>query len=227
MLFVQGGITRWKVGVLPDAAGAREGMAGIGDDPAKLWVMGESTVAGLGARDHEHALAGQFAKNLAAHLGRPVHWKVLGRNGVTARQAIDLLLPQMPDEPFDHILLGLGGNDVMKLSSPVKWRQDMRELLGLIRERQPDAVIFISNCPMIILSPVIPEPSKSLLWQLSRMHDANIKELTATMDRVFYFPQPVGVSLEGFFADGIHPSEKGYADWSDAMVNYFAANHKW
>jgi lysophospholipase L1-like esterase len=228
MLFAQGEITRWKVGLLPDAAGEREGIVGLDEDPARLWVMGESTVAGLGARDHTRALAGQFAKNLSEHIARPVHWKVLGKNGVTARRTIDELLPQMPDEQFDYILLGIGGNDVMKLSSPVVWRRDMNDLLTKIRERQPQAVVFISNCPMIILSPVIPEPAKSLLWQLSRMHDENIKEFTEEMDRVIYYPQPVGVKVEGFFADGIHPSEQGYADWAQAMMEYFAARHdKW
>jgi lysophospholipase L1-like esterase len=228
MLFLQGQITRWKVGLLPDAAGEREGIAGSGSDQAKLWVMGESTVAGLGARDHASALAGQFGSNLSNYLERPVSWKVLGKNGVTARQTINELLPQMPHDPFDYILLGIGGNDVMKLSSPVVWRRDMLELLGLLRERQPEAVIFISNCPMIVISPVIPEPSKSLLWQLSRMHDENIKEFTSDMDRVVYYPQPVGVKLEGFFADGIHPSEQGYADWARAMMEYFATRRdKW
>ena len=227
LLYAQGQITRWKVGLLPNAAGKRSGRAGDGDDPAKLFVIGESTVAGLGAREHKYALAGQFAQFLSDHLKRPVDWKVLGKNGVTARRTIDELIPRMRDEPFDYILLGLGGNDVMKLSSPRKWRADMLELLGILRERHPGAVIFITNCPMIIASPIMPQPIKFLLWELSKMHDENIREFVKDLDRVFYFPQPVDVKFEGFFADGIHPSEKGYADWSAAMMKYFAANCKW
>ncbi len=227
LLFLQGAITRWKVGVLPDAAGPRTGIAGEGGDPARLFVIGESTVAGLGARTHDLALAGQFAGNLSKHIGRPVEWDVLGKNGVTARRVIEELIPQMPDKSFDYILLGIGGNDVMKLSSPVKWRNDMTELIGIMRERHPDAVIFISNCPMIIYANAVPPPSKQLLWELSQMHNANIKEFTRDMDRVFYYPQPVEVRLDGFFADGIHPSEQGYADWAAAMMRYFTANHKW
>lgn len=226
LLWVQGQITRWKVGVLPDAAGPLEGRTGDGD-AAKLFVIGESTVAGLGAREHDLALAGQFAKQLSKHIDHPIEWKVLGRNGVTARRTIDELVPLMSDERFDYILLGIGGNDVMRLSSPRKWRTDMLELIGIMREKHPDAVIFISNCPMIIASTAIPQPVKGILWQLSRMHDANIREFTAGMDRVFYFPQPVNVKFEGFFADGIHPSEQGYADWSEAMIEYFAENHEW
>lgn len=226
-LFLQGSIARWKVGVLPDAAGPKTGIAGEGDDPATLFVLGESTVAGLGARNHELALAGQFAKYLSTHIGRPVEWDVLGKNGVTARRAIEELVPQMPDKQYDYILLGIGGNDVMKLSSPRKWRTDMTELIGIMRSRHPDAVIFISNCPMIKYTNAIPPPSKQLLWELSQMHDANIKEFTRDMDRVFYYPQPVEVRIEGFFADGIHPSEQGYDDWSAAMIKYFTENHQW
>lgn len=226
LLFLQGRVTRWKVGVLPDAAGDKHGRCGEGK-AAKLFVLGESTVAGLGARDHERALAGQFAQALSRHLGHAVEWQVLGRNGVTARVVIDELVPQMPDTNFDYILLGIGGNDVMKLSSPRKWRRDMTELIAILKHKHPDAVIFISNCPMIGASPVIPWPSKQLLWQLSQMHDANIREFIREWTHVFYFPQPVDVPLDGFFADGIHPSEKGYADWASAMMHYFAHDHKW
>ncbi len=227
LLFLQGAITRWKVGVLPDAAGPKTGIAGTGGDPVKLFVIGESTVAGLGARTHELALAGQFALQLSRKIDRPVKWDVIGKNGVTARRTIDELVPQMPAEPFDYILLGIGGNDVMKLSTPRKWRHDMLDLIGTLRERHPEAVIFISNCPMIIYTNAIPPPAKQLLWELSQMHDANIREFTGPMDRVFYYPQPVDVRLEGFFADGIHPSEQGYADWSAAMMRYFKNNYEW
>jgi hypothetical protein len=73
----------------------------------------------------------------------------------------------------------------------------------------------------------MPQPIKAILWQLSRMHDQNIREFTRDLDRVFYYPQPVDVELEGFFADGIHPSERGYADWSTAMMNYFVEHYEW
>ena len=89
-----------------------------------------STVAGLGARSHELALAGQFAKRLSEKISRPVEWSVLGKSGVTARQAIDVLLPQMPDDEFDYILVGLGGNDVLKISTPARWRNDMMDTMG-------------------------------------------------------------------------------------------------
>jgi len=226
-LFLLGQYTRRKVGVLPEAAGDKTGIVGEGADRAKLFVIGESTVAGLGARNHEKALAGTFARCLSARLDRPVQWTVVGRNGVTAKRTIDELLPQMPEEPFEYILVGLGGNDVMKLSSPRKWRRDMTRLLDLLKERNPDATIFITNCPMIKYSTAIPHPIKFLLWQLSKLHDKNIKQFTADLDRVFYYHQPAQFTVDGFFADGIHPSEQGYADWSAAMMQFFDKQYKW
>ena len=227
LLYLQGQYTRRKVGVLPEAAGGKTGTVGTGDEPAKLFVIGESTVAGLGARSHDRALAGKFAERLSERIGRSIQWAVVGRNGVTAKRTIDELLPQMPDETFDYILVGLGGNDVMKLSSPRKWRRDMVRLLGLLKEKNPNATIFITNCPMIKFSPAIPHPIKFLLWQLSKLHDKNIKEFTADLDRVFYYHQPAEFTVDGFFADGIHPSEQGYADWSEAMIKFFDKQYKW
>jgi len=220
MLIVQGQITRWKVGLLPDAAGPYSGTAGDGDVETLL-VLGESTVAGLGARDHERALAGRFAHYLGNKIAKRIDWQVVGKNGVTARRTIDELLPLVPRGSFDHVLLGLGGNDVMKLSSPRKWRSDMLELIGIIRGFCPNSIIYMSNCPMIIMSPIMPEPIKSILWRLSQMHDANAREFTSELQDVRYFPQPVDVREEGFFADGLHPSEQGYDDWSRAMVDHF------
>jgi lysophospholipase L1-like esterase len=225
-LYLQGQYTRRRVGVLPGAGGDTTGVTGNGDQPARLLVIGESTVAGLGARTHDLALTGQFARRLGDQIDRSVQWTVIGKNGVTARQTLDELVPQTPDEPFDYVLLGIGGNDVLKLSSPRKWRRDMIELITTLLEKNPSATIFVTNCPMINLSPALPQPIKFLLWRLSRLHDANIREFSAAMDRVFYYHQPRSVT-EGFFADGIHPSEKGYADWSEAMIKFFAENYKW
>lgn len=221
LLYLLGQHTRRKVGVLPGAAGSTNGRVGDCDDLARLFVLGESTVAGLGAATHETALTGQFALHLSENIGKQVEWDVVGRNGVTARRTLDELYHLIPSKQYDYILVGLGGNDVLKLSSPKKWRRDMTELLAKLRHDQPTATIFLSNCPMIKFSPAIPQPIKFLLWELSKMHDDNIKDLTSSMENVYYYPQPRQLESEGFFADGIHPSEKGYAEWSAAMMEYF------
>ena len=86
-LYLQGQRTRRNVGVLPGAGGETSGRTGDGIGRSKLLVIGESTVAGLGARSHELALAGQFAARLSPRIGKTVNWTAVGKNGVTANNA--------------------------------------------------------------------------------------------------------------------------------------------
>jgi lysophospholipase L1-like esterase len=224
-LYLQGQYVRRKIGLLPDAQGNKRGKSGSYEQTVKLLVIGESTVAGLGARTHETALAGQFAKCLSQKIGKSVEWYVIGKNGVTAKRTIEELVPQIPDEKFDYILAGVGGNDVLKLSSPFKWRRDMTKLLEILFEKSPDATIFMTNAPAVHLSPVLPQPIKFILGELSRLHDKNSQEFTSKMERVHYFHRPNEITV-GFFADGIHPSEQGYTDWSQRMIEFFSQKYQ-
>jgi lysophospholipase L1-like esterase len=224
-LYLQGEYVRRKIGLLPDAKGAKRGISGSGNKIVKMLVIGESTVAGLGARTHETALAGQFANFLSAKIGRRVEWLVIGKNGVTAQKTIELLVPQIPTgEKFDYIMLGVGGNDVLKLSSPRKWRRDALRLIEIMREKFPDAIIFMTNAPAVHLSPVLPQPIKFILGNLSALHDKNSREFLPKIKNVYYFHRPDDIT-EGFFADGIHPSEQGYTDWSKRMIDFFSEKY--
>lgn len=224
-LYLQGQYTRRKVGRLPDAQGATSGKLGSQDDTVKLLAIGESTVAGVGARTHETALTGQFAKHLSRRIGKSIEWLAIGKSGITAGETIRELVPQIPDEKFDYIMIGLGGNDVLRLSSPRRWRRDMTRLLEILQAKNPDARIFITNAPAIRLSPALPQPLKFILGHLSALHDRNTKEFTREMKNVFYFHQPTEV-IEDFFADGIHPSEKGYDAWSEAILKFCVNEYK-
>lgn len=225
-LYLQGQYVRRKIGRLPDAGGETSGRAGEKESFARLLVIGESTAAGIGARTHETALAGQFAGFLGAKIEKSIDWHVIGRSGITVRETIHELVPKIPDGNFDYVLVALCGNEVLKLRSPRAFRRDMKKLLGILREKYPSATFFITNAPAIRLSPVLPFPIKFILGHLSALHDKNARQFTAEMKNVFYFHQPSEVP-EDFFADGIHPSEKGYAVWSERMIEFFAEKHRW
>jgi lysophospholipase L1-like esterase len=225
-LYLQGQYVRRKVGRLPDAGGETAGRFANGKESVSLLVLGESTAAGMGARTHETALAGQFAKFLGEKIGKSVDWQVVGRSGITVRETIHELVPRIPDEKFDYIMLALCGNEVLKLRSPRSFRRDMRRLVAILREKHADATFFMTNAPAVRLSPVLPFPIKSILGHLSALHDANAREFTTEMPRVFYFHQPTSVPAD-FWADGIHPSEKGYTAWSKRMIEFFEEKYNW
>lgn len=225
-LYLQGQYVRRKIGRLPDASGETFGKSGAKEPFAKLLVIGESTAAGVGARTHETALAGQFAKFLSAKIGKSVSWQVIGRSGITIKETIHELVPKIADEKFDYVLVALCGNEVLKLRSPINFRRDMKKLLGILKAKNENATFFITNAPAVRLSPVLPFPIKPILGHLSEMHDKNAQEFTADTKNVFYFQQPTEVP-EDFFADGLHPSEKGYEIWSKRMIEFFGEKHQW
>jgi len=225
-LYLQGQYVRRKIGRLPDASGALRGKFTGGAQSVKLLVLGESTAAGVGASTHETGLAGQFAKFLGEKIGKSVEWQVVGKSGITVKRTIAELVPLIPDEKFDYIMLALCGNEVLSLHSPRVFRRDMRRLIAILKEKTPDATFFITNAPAIRLSPILPFPIKFILGHLSALHDANAREFTSEMRQVFYFHQPSSVP-EDFFADGIHPSEKGYTVWSKRMIEFFEEKYNW
>ena len=225
-LYLQGQYVRRKIGRLPDASGEKSGSFAGGEETVSLLVLGESTAAGVGASTHETALAGHFARFLGAKLDKSVNWQVVGKSGITVKRTIAELVPLIPSEKFDFILLALCGNEVLSLHSPRVFRRDMRRLIAILKEKHPQATFFITNAPAVHLSPVLPFPIRSILGQLSALHDANAREFTAEMPQVLYFHRPSSVP-EDFFADGIHPSEKGYMVWSKRMIEFFEEKYNW
>ena len=73
----QGLWLRGQVPRLPEASGPREDtVAGAAGMPLRLLLLGESTVAGVGAPTQEQALAAQLARALATRGASPL--KLLG-----------------------------------------------------------------------------------------------------------------------------------------------------
>ena len=219
-LYLQAQYTRWKVGRLPDAEGATRGKVGEGHDSVNLLAIGESTVAGIGAKTHNEALTGQFSKHLAAKTNTEIKWHALGESGITIRRTIDELLPLHPELAFDVVVVALGGNDVFKLNSPEGFRKDLGELLTKLRDRSPESKMFLANVPMVRDFIALPNPLRYVLSRLAKMHHFNAIDLVSGMSNVYYFDDVERVD-DDFFSDGIHPSVKGYDQWSEAMVESF------
>lgn len=218
-LFWQGKRVRKKVGRLPDAAGETVGQFGNFEKTLNLLAIGESTVAGVGAKTHTEALAGQLAKFLSLATEKSVRWHVLGESGITARETLHRLLPNLPNAPIDLIVIGLGGNDAFKVNSPLRWQFEMSRILKILKEKYPRTVILMANSPRIKDFPVLPQPLKFVLWRISKLQHEVGKKLANADENIFYFDEAETVDAR-FFSDGVHPSEYGYTLWSEAMIRF-------
>lgn len=218
-LYWQGQRVRKRVGRLPDAAGETAGQFGEHTETLNLLAIGESTVAGVGARNHAEALGGQLAKFLSLELKKSVRWHVLGESGITVQETLERLVPHLPETEMDYVVVALGGNDTFKVSSPNRWRDGMTRLLEILRAKYPNAVILLANTPRVNDFRALPPTLKFVLWRISKLHHENAKNLTREMKRVFYYDE-AGPVEDDFFSDGVHPSAHGYGLWAEAMIKF-------
>lgn len=226
VLVHQGRRVRATTPRLPEAPGPREGEIAGARAIVRLLVLGESPAAGVGAADHQEALAGQVARTLAAEAGRAVRWRVLARNGATAAAAREELLAPAAGVAADVAVVALGVNDTLKLRAPGRWASDLRALIGLLRERCGPVPVVLAAVPPMGVFPGLPQPLRGVLGLRAAVLDRAAARLAAEMDGVRHVsvPLPPGAVDDFFCADRFHPSPYGYSLWGAALGRAAAAS---
>ncbi|HET7464105.1 MAG TPA: SGNH/GDSL hydrolase family protein [Longimicrobium sp.] len=209
VLFAQGRGVRRRTPRLPDAAGPVEGVIAGAEPALRLLVIGESTVAGIGAATHQTALTGHVAAALARRTGRAVRWRAAGRSGANARQAAELVDP-LPYDPADAVVISLGVNDTLRMRPPARWARDVERLVAAIRARVGPAAVLLSPVPPMHAFPALPQPLRAVLGARARLLDAALARLAARLPVVGHVPMWVDPAPHLFCSDGFHPSEAGY-----------------
>ncbi len=207
---------------LAPAAGPESGLAGAGfeGEPLRLLLIGESTVAGVGASCLDFALAGQLAGALASRLGRPVAWRACGENGITAHEALERLLPRVAEAPVDLVLLVFGVNDTTHFSSSRSWRASLQ---GLARHFvQRGAHVVLAGVPPLQHFSALPWLLRQLLGWRARLLDGQLKELAAR-EGLGCCATRLEMRAEFLALDGYHPSLLGYRIWGEALADWLAA----
>jgi lysophospholipase L1-like esterase len=207
---------------LPDAGGAVEGTchATSASAPAlNLLVLGESTVSGVGASTHELGLAGGIARALAAATGRDVRWLACGKNGATVAKVRDTLLPNIDGRPIDVAVLCVGANDAFRMTSLPRWRQGVTDVNRRLLERGCKRV-FISQVPPVGQFPALPPLTRLVVGARMELLGGELPRLARHDERLVYCP--IAFPTEHICADGIHPSESGYAEWGRQLAAHIA-----
>jgi lysophospholipase L1-like esterase len=218
ILWLQGRYVRKHTPRLPEATGSTVGTVSVAGAPLRLLVVGESTVAGVGAPDHAHALTGQIAAALATRTGRTVHWRAVGKIGATADVARTRLIPEVPQGPVDIIVLALGVNDVLRLHGPGQWTRDLTHLISDLRERVGAAPIVLASVPPMGRFPAFPQPLRSVLGFRATALDRAARRCAATLVRVAHSPPHLDPAGDMFGPDRFHPSIQGYRRWGSQIA---------
>jgi lysophospholipase L1-like esterase len=211
VLLKQGKQVRRTVPTLPEPAGEREGIIGVGP-PLRLLILGDSAAAGVGADTQEAALSGQLAVALAPTFR--LHWKLLAFTGATTRDILRRLR-QEPEAGFDVVITSLGVNDVTGRRSLDTWRRQQLELIEMLRDRFGARTIVLSGLPPMHRFPALPQP---LRWYVgSRARDFNrvLADVAASRPGCEFLA--LGhemMDISAMASDGFHPGPPIYALWA-------------
>lgn len=199
------------------AAGPTRGSVGDGDHK-RLLAIGDSIVAGVGASELPRALVGTTATGIAAALGCRVQWDAVGVSGYTSTKILDDLLPKVPAEPFDFIVVSMGVNDVTGLTTLGRWRSNLRALHEGLREHSPDAQIAFAGLPPLHGFPLLPQPLRATFGMRSRVLDEVLAQETSEFDACQHVLVDFDPAEASFADDGYHPSEEGYAEFGERVA---------
>jgi len=218
VLYRQGKQLRRDTPRLPDAALPWEG-AELGSDPLCVFIVGDSTAAGVGAETQDDALPGNLARTLGARYGRGITWRAVGENGATTRDLIVRYLDAALAEPADLVFLSVGANDSLAIRSRAAFSRDLGRLLTELRAANPQATLLVSSMPGFNEFGLLPEPLRARLFRHSRALEAAGRAVTEPLAGVA-MSSPAPGYTEGFFAtDLFHPGPQGYREWAQWWVD--------
>ena len=221
LLTVQGRRVRRVTPRLPEAAGPDHGLCGAhhAGVPLRLLAVGESPVAGVGVGTHDEAITAALANALSPLLARPVSWRACGLNGVTVAQAQTRLLPRVPAEPVDLLLVAFGVNDSTSFRSSGGWQGDLAVLLQALQERCQPRLTLLSGVPPIGHFPSLPQPLRWVLGLKAAALDHAAATLAAATPGVLHVPMRLDNAMPGLMAsDNYHPSAAGCAAWGRELA---------
>ena len=192
----------------------------IGDgEPLSLLAIGDSIIAGVGATQLSKALVGQTAAALAEARQAQVHWQALGVSGYDSAKIIRDLLPQLPKQPVDYIIVSVGVNDITGLTTLLTWRKNYRHLLRQLHTHSPDAQIAVAGMPPLHGFPLLPQPLRAVFGMRARSFEAITRQLASEQPCVQHVPVDFEPDPEQFAGDGYHPSEESYKTFGQGMAD--------
>lgn len=191
---------------LAPAVGPLEGRIGRGA-PLHFLAIGDSIIAGVGARRIQQSTVGHVARFMSGRLLREINWRAAGMIGAGARRVRREVVPALPPQRFDAILVSVGVNDVLKLERSARFRRQLLKLVHELRTHSPEAVIGYLGLPPLDEFPKLRRPLRWIVGYRVRKFDAVAREALARVPNVVHIPMRFSPRPDMFSSDGLHPSE--------------------
>jgi lysophospholipase L1-like esterase len=195
-----------------------DGSIGAGATPPLRMVwLGDSTAAGVGASDADLAIP----RRVATALDRPVELTSLAVSGDRVADVVDDQLGSLGDLAPDVVLVSIGANDVVHLSSKDSFRRGYDQLVAAVPE---GTLLVLLGVPDMGAPPRYLQPLRGLAALRGRQLDEVSRAVAREHGAVYVdIAGETGPTMRSdtdryFAADRYHPSDDGYALWADAVL---------
>ena len=171
-------------------------------------AFGDSLYAGYGLKPGE-SLPDEVQADLRARgvNARVVNAGVSGDTTAAGRQRLAFTLGNLPRAP-DLVLLGLGGNDVLRQIDPAETRANLTAMLDVLTERGVPVVLTGMVAPPN-LGPDYGARFNAIYPELAKRYDAGLYP--------FLLDGVVGRRAV-MLPDGVHPNARGVSEIADKLA---------
>ena len=222
VLLWQGRQVRRNALRLPEAEGPREGVAGTGKVCLRVLIVGDSSAAGVGAKNQTQALAGRLSEALSQRLGGAVVWQLIARSGDTTRVSLTALR-KLSVHPADVMVTALGLNDVVAQVPPQVWLARLDKLDRIAVKRAGVKHIVHAGIPPIHSFPLLPNPLRWVLGADALAYNRALSQWVKRWPERWWLPLPFendqpSDSSVLMAEDGFHPGPAIYALWAEQLA---------
>ena len=188
----------------------------LGQGEKHVLLLGESTVAGVGASSASATLAGNFSRIF----GNSYQIEAIGKKGLRVKEAFSLYLKHKNSErkKSEGVLLFLGANDCFLLTSPQEFKKELESLIQQIQVATGAEWIYLAAIPPVHLFPAFSEQMRSFLYRQRNYLLLEMEAIAARKPQVIFHQIPMDLQPEFFSADGVHPSDLGYQKIAELAI---------
>ncbi|MBX3579081.1 MAG: SGNH/GDSL hydrolase family protein [Rhizobiaceae bacterium] len=185
-----------------------------------LLVLGDSSAASVGVETTDSGVAANLAALLHERTGRAVRWRAAGFNSATSGQMRDHVVPNLAPEPWTHIVLSVGTNDMKNFHTVGRFKKEFGGLLYAVRAKWPEARLVWSPVVDMKRVPALPAALASILEIRAGLINAMGERLCRERGAAAATRLPITDPRAGFSTDGFHASAAGYRAWAEHLLPF-------
>lgn len=189
-----------------------------------LW-LGDSTAAAVGTTEAKFAVSSEVGEGVSAACRVTIQTKVIAKSGARVDDVLTTQIPVAADLGSDVVLISIGANDVVHLTSTHRFTSTYRKVIAALVASgiEPDRIVLI-GVPDMGSPRRLPQPLRAIVGHRARTLDALVYDL-AQETGVRYVDLYAGTKApfrkhptRYFAADKYHPSDNGYAIWARTIT---------